>query len=297
MNQITKMHDDEFEVSESLVRKLIENQCPQWASLFIKSIDSSGTVHALFRLGSEYVIRLPRIEGAIVNMKKEWKWLPKLAPLLKVPISEPVFKGKPAADYPWCWTVARWHNGDNPSFEQENELEWVAKDLAHFINDLHQIELPNGPASRRGTALNEQNFDEETRKAILELEGEIDTKFVTSLWNYLSNRPAWDRYPVWIHGDLLPGNIILQNQRLQAVIDFSDVGVGDPACDLVISWCLFNSNSQEIFRKSLKDIDEHTWERGRGWALSIALILLPYYKERNPVMAKLARQMLKNVLK
>lgn len=291
------MHENEFEIDEKLVYKLLKNQCPHWAKLSLRTINSSGTDNALFRLGNEYVIRLPRVEwapGSIsTNINKEHKWLPKLAKFLKIPISAPIFKGVPDNDYPWLWTIIPWNEGDNPSFEKYNEYELLAKDLAHFLNEIHEIRLPNGPNSRRGAPLKELN--EETKKAIKELEGEINIQSITSLWDKLSCLPSWSEEPVWIHGDFLPGNILIQNNRLNAVIDFSDVGMGDPACDLVVSWSLLNAHSRKIFRENLRNIDNNTWERGRGWALSIAVIMLSYYKSSNPTLAILARRMLMNV--
>ncbi|MGO9388545.1 MAG: aminoglycoside phosphotransferase family protein [Methanobacterium sp.] len=264
----------------------------------LKSIISSGTDNALFRLGSEFVVRLPRVEwetGSINKcINKEYEWVPKIARFLKIPISEPLFKGNPDTSYPWPWTVAKWNEGHNPKFEKENEHELLAKDLAYFLNELHGIKLCSGPFSRRRVPLIE--VDVETRKAIGELEGEVDIQSVTSLWHQLSNTPTWNKDAVWIHGDFLPGNILVQNNRLSAVIDFSDVGIGDPACDLIIAWGLLKSQSRKIFRENLENVDNDTWERGRGWAFSIALIMLPYYKNSNPILASLARQMIENVL-
>ena len=294
---MTKMHENELEINECLVQSLLKNQCPHWANLPLKPIISSGTDNALFRLGTQYVVRLPRIEWTIgsidKSINKEYEWVPKIARLMTIPISEPVFKGSPNESYPWLWTVTKWNEGENPHFENENEHELLVKDLADFLNNLHGIKLANGIYSRRGVHLKE--VDAETRKAIGELEGEIDIQSVTYLWNQLSSLPLWRHEPVWVHGDFLPGNILVKNDRLSAVIDFSDVGIGDPACDLVIAWSLLNSHSRNIFREHLENIDNDTWQRGRGWALSIALIMLPYYKNTNPVLATLARQMIKNV--
>lgn len=295
---MTKMHENEFEIDERLVYMLLNSQCPEWASLPLEAILSSGTDNALFRLGSECIVRLPRIEWAIGSIKqsinKEYEWIPQIARFLKIPISEPVFKGNSENFYPWPWLVTKWNEGHNPNFEKEKEYEFLAKDLACFLNELHGIKLANGPLSRRGVPLKE--IDAETRKALTELEGEIDIQSVAHLWNHLSNLPSWIKEPVWVHGDFLPGNILVQNNRLSAVIDFSDVGIGDPACDLIVAWSLLKPHSRRIFKENLENIDHDTWERGRGWALSIALIMLPYYKNSNPVLAILARRMIENVL-
>lgn len=294
---MTKMHENEIDIDECLVHALLKSQCPHWANFPLKALVSSGTDNALFRLGSEYVVRLPRIEWATgsinKSINKEYEWVPKIARFLKIPISEPLFKGNPYKSYPWPWTVTKWNEGHNPNFEKENEYELLAKDLACFLNELHGIKLANGPSSRRGISL--KGVDEETKTALGELEGEVDIQAVTSLWKQLSSVPSWSNAPVWVHGDFLPGNILVQNNRLSAVIDFSDVGIGDPACDLVIAWSLLRSRSRKIFREHLENIDDSTWERGRGWALSIALIMLPYYKNTNSALTSLARKMIENV--
>lgn len=297
---MAKMHENELEIDEHLVHALLKNQCPQWANLSILPIQSSGTDNALFRLGTEYVVRLPRIEwqpGSIEKqINKEYEWLPRIAKCLDTPISFPIFKGNPSKDYPYPWLITRWAEGYNPDFEHQHEYESLAKDLAHFLNNFHKINLKNGPVSRRGIRLNEKKLDVETKKAISELNDGIDIPLISALWEKLSNIPYWNKELVWVHGDFLPGNILVQNNRLKAVLDFTDVGIGDPACDLVIAWALLNLHSRKIFRKNLENIDDETWERGRGWALSIALIMLPYYKHSNPILAALARRMIENVL-
>jgi aminoglycoside phosphotransferase (APT) family kinase protein len=107
--------------------------------------------------------------------------------------------------------------------------------------------------------------------------------------------PDWSGPPVWLHGDLLPGNLLVQDGRLSGVLDFSLVGVGDPACDLIAAWALLASDTREAFRVELT-VDDDTWARGRGWALSIALVALPYYKDTNPGFAATARHLIEEVL-
>jgi len=294
------MHDNEIILTEKDVRLLLEQQFPEFALLALSYIKESGTENALFRLGKDYIVRLPRhvlsadaFEKNEKTLDKELKYLPHLAEQLSFAISKPIFKGNHTASYPFSWSISQWNQGHNPPFEQENEYQQLAKDLAQFINELHAIPAEEGPFSRRGTKL--QLLDDETRDALAQLEHDIDVPEALDLWETLKNIPYWPNKPVWIHGDLLPGNILIQDNRLSAIIDFSDLGLGDPACDLVPAWCLFNKSSRQIFKNNLVNIDENTWLRGKGWALSIALILLPYYKTRSPMMATLARQMLKNI--
>lgn len=291
---MTKMHQDELTITETLVRALLDEQCAEWASMPLQRIASSGTDNALFRLGDDYVVRLPRIDWAVNSIDKEYEWVPKLATVLKTPISEPIFKGQPNSSYPWPWMITQWNEGLNPVFEQTNEYKLLAVDLANFINQLHMVKLEGGPKSRRGVPLIQ--LDTDTRQAISELDGEINISQISDLWLQLSTTPSWCKELVWVHGDILPGNVLIQNNRLSAVIDFSDVGIGDPACDLVIAWSLLNEHSRNVFKRNLVNIDEDTWQRGRGWALSIALILLPYYKNTNPTLATLARRILQQVM-
>lgn len=296
---MTKMHDNELVVNQDLVRELLRSQCPQWADLQLKPILSSGTDNALFRLGEDYVVRIPRIEWSLDSVangiNKEYYWVPKLATSLKTSISEPLFKGCSNESFPWPWSITKWNDGYNPDFEKENEYEQLAIDLACFLNELHSIHLPEeGPLSRRGVPLKE--LDDETKQAINTLSDDMDIKPLAILWEKLVDTPNWNHQPVWIHGDLLPGNILIQNNRLSAVIDFADVGLGDPACDLIVAWSLLNSHSRAIFRNHLENIDEHTWQRGQGWALSIALIILPYYRDTNPVLTSIARRIIQQLL-
>jgi aminoglycoside phosphotransferase (APT) family kinase protein len=297
MNIMAKMHEDELPIEEKLVYRLLKSQCPILSHLSLKPVVSNGTDHALFKLGNDYVVRLPRIDPnsrVSDNIKKECQWLVTIAKLLSTPISEPIYQGSPEVFYPYVWAINKWHNGQNPCFEISNEYALLAKDLAIFLNELHAIRLANGPISRRGLPLN--SVDIETINAIKQLEEEINIQSVSMLWKRLLITPSWNKPSVWVHGDLLPGNIIVQNNRLTAIIDFSDIGMGDPSCDLIIAWCLFNEESRIIFRNHLNEIDDDTWQRGKAWALSIALIILPYYRDTNPALVMLAKRIIENIM-
>lgn len=290
---MAKMHENEFNIDELLVQRLLAKQFPDWVNLPLKSVPSAGTDNALYRLGTEMVVRLPRIGWAVDAIEKEWEWLPKLAPFLPVSIPNPLGKGVPSEEYPWPWSIYRWLEGGNPVVGQIPDSLLLAKDLVMFIQALHKINLPNGPSSNRGVPLEKQDI--ETRKALKQLEGMVDVPAITAIWEMALHAPSWSKQPVWVHGDLSPGNLLIQNGRLSAVIDFGILGTGDPACDLIIAWNLLPANVRNTFRTGL-EVDAATWERGRGWALSNALIALPYYKETNPVLANNARHVLKEIL-
>ena len=287
-----KMHVGEVDIDASLVRRLLAVQFPQWADLPIEPVPSAGTDNALYRLGHDMAVRLPRIHWA-AGVDKEHEWLPKLAPFLPLAIPVPLAKGNPGEGYPWHWSVYRWLEGENASIERIVDLRQAATDLAQFIVALQQIEPAGGPPARRGVPLARR--DQPTREAIAALRGTLDVDAVTAAWDVALEAPAWQGPPVWVHGDLLPGNLLVKQGRLSAVIDFAGLGVGDPACDLMIAWNLFTAETRGAFRAALA-VDDATWARGRGWALSQALIFIPYYLDTNPAGVAVARRTINEVL-
>jgi len=287
------MHADEIHTDAQLVARLLAGQFPQWAHLPIEPVSSAGTDNALYRLGDDLVVRLPRIHWAVESLDKEHRWLPRLAPLLPVAIPIPLVKGAPAEGYPWHWSVYRWLDGENPTIDHHGDSRRLAGELASFLTALQRIDPTDGPPAGRGGPLAAR--DEPTRAAIDALRGMIDTDAATAAWEAALQVPPWTLPPVWVHADLAPGNVLLVGQRLGGVIDFSGLGLGDPACDLAIAWNLLPEGVRDLFRTTLQ-VDDATWARGRGWALSIALIQLPYYRETNPALAASARHVIREVL-
>jgi aminoglycoside phosphotransferase (APT) family kinase protein len=289
-----KMHDDEADIDDALVRRLLTTQFPQWAALPIKRVASDGTVNAMYRLGEDMAVRLPLVESGAKDVAGERQLLTRLAPLLPVAIPVPLGEGMPTEDYPWPWSVYRWLAGENPVVGGMTDPDGFAMDLADFVTALRGIDPTDGPPAYRGGPLAEQ--DAGTRSAIEALDGMIDTEAATAAWDEcLSQARSWAGPPVWVHGDLMPGNLLTVDGRLNAVIDFGTVGVGDPACDLIAAWNLLPVEARKIYRDALQ-VDDAAWARGRGRALSMALIQLPYYKDTNPGMAANARHVIKEVL-
>lgn len=247
----------------------------------------------VYRLGVDMVVRLPRIQSAVESVDKEHEWLPRLAPHLPIAIPVPLAKGTPANGYPLQWGVYSWLQGENPTTDSIIDVDSLTGDVVHFVDALHRIDIPGGPPSHRGAPLRVQ--DEEARSALSQLTGKINTDAATSAWDEALTIPQWSGAPVWIHGDLLPGNLLVQAGRLTGVIDWAALGMGDPACDLVVAWALLPPAARDAFRVAL-DVDDATWVRGRGWALSIGLIALPYYTETNPGFAATARHLINEVL-
>jgi aminoglycoside phosphotransferase (APT) family kinase protein len=292
------MHADEVDTDTSLVGRLLAAQFPQWADLPILPLHSAGTDNAIYRLGDDMAVRLPRIHGATGQVDKEHRWLPRLAPLLPLAIPIPLARGTPGEGYPWHWSVYRWLEGETATIERIADPRQAALQLAQFIAAMRRIDPTGGPPpgphnSSRGEALAVR--DTRTRAAIATLRGTLDIDAVTAAWEAALQAPAWRGPPVWIHGDLQSGNLLARQGRLSAVIDFGCLGVGDPACDLIVAWNFLSAETRDIFRAALA-VDDAAWARGRGWALSIGLIALPYYQRTNPVLAGISRYAIDEVL-
>jgi aminoglycoside phosphotransferase (APT) family kinase protein len=289
-----KMHADEVETDVSLVRRLLTAQFPQWADLRIEPVLSAGTDHAIYRLGSDMSVRLPRIHWAVGQVEKEWEWFPKLAPHLPLAIPTPLAKGAPGEGFPNPWLVSPWIPGEDATKEHLRDLSEAAVDLAGFVLALQRIDTAGAPRpgpTGRGVPLAVR--DEYTRQAIAAWEGLVDVRAVTEAWDRALAAPAWDGEPVWIHGDLRPGNVLARDGRVCAVIDWGPL-VGDPAAELIVAWTFFSGESREAFRAAL-GVDDATWERGRGWALTW-VGALPYYKDTNPSIVAEARHAIEEVL-
>ena len=292
------MHDDEIPIDAALVRGLIDSQFPHWAALRLAPVHSTGTDNAIYRLGDDMAVRLPRRPGASEQIEKEYHWLPKLAAQLPLEIPVPLRLGAPAENYPYPWSVCRWLDGDTAVTASLADLHQTAQELAGFIKALQRIDATGGPVpgahnSGRGEPLARREAG--TRAAIPRLDGVIDTRAAAAAWDVAMQAAAWNGPPVWLHGDLLPSNLLVKAGRVSAIIDFGCLGVGDPACDLMAAWTLLSADARRIFRTALA-VDDATWLRGSGWALSFGLIALPYYLHSNPVLAGIARRAIAEVL-
>jgi aminoglycoside phosphotransferase (APT) family kinase protein len=291
------MHPGMHPVDGDLVRRLITGQFPQWAGLAVHRWPSGGTVNAMYRLGDDMAVRLPLVQGGAKDVSLEQEWLPRLAPHLPTRIPEVLGAGKPALGYPWPWSVYRWLAGEHPEAGVLREPVLLAGDLAAFVAAMRSITLPGAPKAHRGGPV--ASLDAATRAAIGELrripQEDIDCDAVAAIWEEALRAPVWDGPPVWLHADLMPGNLLIDGGRLAAVIDFGCTGTGDPACDLFPAWNLLPDDAREVFREALA-VDDATWIRGRGRTLSQALIALPYYRRTNPAMADNARHVIRAVL-
>ncbi|MCX4831492.1 aminoglycoside phosphotransferase family protein [Streptomyces sp. NBC_01016] len=289
---VRKLHQDEPDIDEDLVRALVDEQFPQWAELPLKYVDSHGTQNVLYRLGEELVVRLPRQDGIVPELAGARQWLPYLAARLPVPVPEQVAEGEPGHGFPWPWAVHRWLPGENPVVGRLDRPEALAEDLAGFVTVMRAIDTAGAPESFRGRPLAERA--DGTREVISRLDGTIDSAAALAVWDEAVRTPGAGR-EVWLHGDLQPGNLLVSGGRLGAVIDFGCMGTGDPAVDLITAWYVLGGPERRTFREAAA-VDDDTWVRGRGWALTIAAHELAYYRDLNPFMVRTASRVVGEIL-
>ncbi|MCX6994702.1 MAG: aminoglycoside phosphotransferase family protein [Chlamydiae bacterium] len=270
----SSMTNAKLMIDDTLVRRLVAAQFPEWEGLPVTPVARSGWDNKTFHLGEHMLVRMPSSGDYAMQVEKEHKWLPKLAPFLPLPIPVPLAIGEPGHGYPFRWSIYRWLDGDTAASAHIDDLCEFATSLAQFLTALEYIDPTGGPfpgphSFYRGGSLT--NYDAETRQAIAALKNKIDVSAATEVWEFALGS-TWNRSPVWVHGDVSVGNLLVQEGKLSGVIDFGQLTIGDPACDLAIAWTLFEGKSREAFRASLT-LDPGTWARGRAWTLWKALII------------------------
>lgn len=281
---MTQSHAHSGNITADLVQRLVQAQFPEWVGLPVTPVEPSGWDNRSFRLGDDLLVRLPSAQAYAQQVERVQHWLPVLAPLLSQPIPLPVAMGRPLLGYSWNWSVYRWLEGVPARPERITGLDRFAADLAVFLRSLQAIAPDGGPASgpqnfHRGGDL--AIYDAQTRQAIAALAPQLGRRstHLLAAWDdaLASRTPARQ---VWVHGDISVGNLLVCNGQLCGVIDFGQLCVGDPACDLAIAWTLFDESARTTFRSTLA-LDEGTWIRGRAWALWKALIMAAGLTETN----------------
>ena len=290
------LHDDELAIDVDLVRRLVDRDLPQYAELPLRRLGASGSSNALFRLGEDLLVRLPRQPGGGGSITLERRWTPLMAANLPVEVPEILAVGEPGFGYPERWSVVRWIEGRHPSVVgpdavADPDRDQFARDLADVLVALRSIEVPerarDDPELRnyRGRPLITRDADTrrdiEACRQIADLDLDLDAAL--RFWDRAMRMPgiAEEVPPRWYHCDLLAENLLVRDGRLAAVLDFGGLAIGDPTIDLHGAWELLDGPGRVAFRERA-GIDDQEWERGRAWALSIAVMTFPYYWETMP---------------
>lgn len=292
-----RLHDDEVTITDELVRGLVTAQFPKWASLPLRRVRSSGTVNAIYRLGDDLVLRLPRTPAHARPrpwLEHNHTWLAEVAPLLPLEVPGPVALGEPTDDYPFAWPVHRWIDGDSLGTVDLAGSEDAATRLGELVRTLHASASP-GPgdgAPRSAKAISRRTWDPVFRKTIEGVRGidGIDVDAAIAAWDATLSAAAWGRPAVWVHGDLLRDNLLARDGRLVAVIDWECWGAGEPALDLTPAWFVFRGEARAAFVAAV-GADADTWARARNLALR-SVMGIRYYEHTNPAFSAMALQTL-----
>jgi aminoglycoside phosphotransferase (APT) family kinase protein len=291
------MENKQLNIDVALVRSLVATQFPKWKDLPIRPVIPGGWDNRTFHLGENMLVRMPSAAGYAAQVEKEHKWLPRLAPHLPLSIPVPLEMGNPDKGYQWKWSIYRWLEGDTVASTPIDNLSEFAVSLAQFLVALQKTDTTGGPLPSlhsfyRGGSLSV--YDDDTRRAIDQLEGRIDVEVALNVWE-TALATSWNPPPVWVHGDISVGNLLAEGRRLCAVIDFGQLTVGDPACDLVMNWTLFQGKSRDSFREALP-LDAGTWARACGWALWKALVTAAGFTNPNNAESKQCWRIIDEVL-
>ncbi|WP_029138712.1 aminoglycoside phosphotransferase family protein [Nakamurella lactea] len=271
------------DITHGLIRGLLAEQFPQWAELPIRPVDNDGWDNLTLRLGDTMSLRFPSADVYVPQVAKEHRWLPVLRPRLPVAIPNPLGKGEPGAGFPRPWSVYEWLPGEPATPSLVSDPVRLAGEVAGFLTTLRRIDATGGPEAGphsffRGAGPG--HWDDSARAAIDALADLIDAPLALDLWR-AALTSEWGRPPVWFHGDMSGSNLLLRDGALGAVIDFGTCGVGDPACDLVIAWSLFEGAGRALFRAAV-GLDDDTWTRARGWMLWKAAVTARNAREESP---------------
>lgn len=292
-----RLHADEIEVDDALARRLVASQFPAWAHLPLQRVASAGTVNAIFRLGDGLALRIPRAESYVWGrgaLEASHAWLLAAGPELPLSIPEPVAIGEPTDDYPWPWPVHRWIDGVALDTLDLSDSCETAHRLGAFVDALHGLPVPPAEAPRSVKAISRSAWDPHFRNVLDDLHGVLDVAAASAAWDETMVAPSWAGAPVWVHGDLLPGNLLARGDVLGAVLDFECLGSGDRALDLTPAWTVFSSAARTVFREAVH-VDDATWLRARNYALR-SVMGIRYYEKTNPRFAALSLRTVLRVL-
>lgn len=275
-----------MQVDIEVVKVLIEKQFPQWQYMSIRPLEKSGHDNRTFYLGDRMTIRLPSAQHYVPQVEKEFKWLPFLQKKLTLPIPCPIVKGVPDERYPYPWTVNNYIEGEVVDCDNVVSRNSFAIELAAFLKNLQTIDTTDAPLAGKHNFYRGGNllvYHEETISSLNSLKDVLPVEKLNDIWQCAISS-KWDKDPVWLHGDVAVGNLLVMNGHLCGVIDFGIMGVGDPACDYVMAWNFFDKESRNIF---LDNLSSDTINRAKGWALWKALITFKSDKNASIIIKRI----------
>ncbi|MFN8074256.1 MAG: aminoglycoside phosphotransferase family protein [Kineosporiaceae bacterium] len=284
-------------IDAALVTRLLHAQFPQFADLPVTPVAVDGVDNRTYRLGEDMTVRLPTAAGYVPAVDKENEWLPRLAPQLPLPVPRIIGRGEPGEGYPFPWSIRGWLPGEASTRAPIADLVAFAESLAAFLHALQRCDTVGAPPAGEHSwyrGASPAFYDEETRRCLSAVSGLIDVPRAERAWE-AALAEEWRGTPVWFHGDIASGNLLVRDGALSAVIDFGTSGVGDPACDLVIAWTMFARESREAFRAAM-GCDEAMWARARGWVLWKTMLVLSQVVESDPGEVATCRRLIEDVL-
>lgn len=284
-------------IDAALVKRLIAAQFPRWSGLPVTPVKIDGWDNRTYRLGDSMTVRLPTAAGYVPAVAKENRWLPRLAPALPVALPAVLGQGVPGEGYPFPWSVRGWLHGETARPDRIGDMSRFAVEVAEFLLSLQRCDATDGPVAGEHSfyrGAQPAHYDEETRRCLAALKGRVDTDRAADVWE-AALAAEWHGEPVWFHGDVAPGNLLVADGKLTAVIDFGTAGVGDPACDLVIAWGMFEGEGRAAFRRAVGQ-DDGIWARARGWALWKSLLVLSQNIDTDEVVSAVNRRVITEVL-
>jgi aminoglycoside phosphotransferase (APT) family kinase protein len=288
------MHADEVDTDPSLVQRLVAAQFPEWSGLPVAPVLPRGTDNANYRLGDSLLVRLPRREVNVAPLAKEVEWLPRLEPLLPLPVPRPIAAGEPGDGFPFPWAVCSWLDGSTAKVDQIADPAREAERLAAFVTALRRVDPAGAPRGLRRGSLHA--LDEHTRLKIAAIADRYDAAAMLAAWQTALAAPAWEGPPTWCHCDLDLRNLLFSDGSLCGVLDFGGAGIGDPACDAASAWKVLPADARAAFWSAL-GADEQTLARARGWLVFQCAMALSYYTpENNPALFHEAERWLAEAL-
>jgi aminoglycoside phosphotransferase (APT) family kinase protein len=293
------MHPNQLAISRETVRKLVDAQFPQWRDLPITQFASQGTVNALFRIGQRLAARFPLEPGDVGSTRR---WLESEAQAARELLGrtrfrtpEPIGLGEPGEGYPLPWSVQTWLPGTAATDQDPGGSVAFARDLAEFVHDVRAIDTRGRTFNGKGRGGDLRSHDAWMETCFRRSEEFLDVPRLRRMWGVLRELPRGATGDVMVHGDLIPGNVLVRDGRLAGVIDVGGLGPADPALDLVGAWHLLEAGPRQVLRDDL-NCDDLEWERGKAWAFEQAMGAVWYYVKSNPPMHLMGQRTLQRIM-